>query len=175
MKNTLSVITLGIIILLSACSKSKDSTPTVPTPTGGITANTFKLDDTITATTSSTVTPYVSTFTSVTYSVSFPGSGSDRVGLFFKEKPTASGTYKVRHTYPASNLAANEVFVDVNYGGCNYISYDTSQTVTITMSGTNVNVQFNNLNYSFNNWVVSGFPTPRSDGHFSGNLNYQNQ
>jgi hypothetical protein len=168
-------VALAILVSLTyvSCKKSTSSTPAVNNNNSGIAANTFVMDDSITATTT-TASSSTSTFLSATYAVTLTGSTSGgRVGLFFKQKPAASGTYKIKHVYPADNLAANECFVDVNYSGCNYVSADTTQSVTVTVSGSNVNVQFKNLTYTFNNWVVSGYPAYRVDGKMSGNLNFQ--
>jgi hypothetical protein len=167
----LQVFGLALAISIVSCKKSDDSNGT-NTHGGNIAANSFKMDDTVTVSTP-TPTSVFGTYMSAIFSVSFPGgSATDRVGVFMKQKPTTSGTYKVHHVYPADKLASNEILIDVNFGGCNYVTSDTSQTVTVTVSGSNINVQFTNLTYTFNNYIVLGNPTPRPGGKITGNLNF---
>jgi hypothetical protein len=182
MKKSTIILVAGLALCtgFNACKKASTTSPassstTTTTTTTSVAANTFILDSTLSSSTSADINSNL-TSSGLSVSAKWPVTLHDTsgtVGVYFKQKPTANGTYKIRHVYPSDNLATNEVFVDLTFGGCNYTTGDTSQTVTVVVSGGKVNVQFKNLNYSFNNWVVSGNPPARPDGKFSGNLNFQ--
>jgi hypothetical protein len=183
MKQSAKFLFLGLALAsgFAACKKSDDkkttptSSTTTTTTTTTVAANTFVLDSAYSSSTSSDVTSNLTSSggsMSAKWSVTLRDT-SGLVGVYFKQKPTANGTYKIRHTYPSDNLATNEVFVDFNFGGCNYVTADTTQSVTVVVSGGKINVQFKNLNYTFNNWIVTGNPPARPDNKISGNLNFQ--
>jgi hypothetical protein len=132
------------------------------------------LDDTLTSGTAADIASKTSTFTSVLIPVTLTGSNEqDRVGVFFKQRPIKSGTYKIRYTAFASDLRSDEAFIDLNYDGSNYVSSDTLQGISVEVVDNNINVQFQDIVYTFNKKVVSGGSTERIGGKFSGNLNFQ--
>lgn len=152
---------------LESCKKESASPAVV---TSDADANIFKLDE-VTLKVSATDISQSTGYVGATYLVEGYSSATSntRVGMFFKLKPTSSKTYKIKHTYPASGLAEDEMFIDVNFEGCNYVS-DSGGTVDVTVSGSKVNVKFSNIPYHFNQYLIIG-ATPRNPGKFTGNLN----